>query len=127
MLLRVLVVLAAFVALYLPGASEAQEPPLGRINGHVIDPMGAAVPDAKVFIHKSSPSDDNVRLVAHTDSTGYFTISLPEGGYDVLVTAPGFAAAVNTLSVIGGRSAKVDWKLKVLDCNFPDMNCDTFP
>lgn len=64
--------------------------------------------------------------MAHTDINGNFKLVLPVGGYDVLVTAPGFASGVETVAVPAGKTKKTGWKLKVLDCSFPGMNCDTF-
>ena len=88
--------------------------------------VGAVIPRASVFVRKNSPSEDNVRVVAHTDIHGDFELLLPEGGYDVLVTSAGFAAVVQTIPVFPGKTRKVQWKLRVLDCDFPGMNCDTF-
>ncbi len=65
-------------------------------------------------------------MAAHTDLSGDFVLPLEEGGYDILVTAPGFAAGVQTISVATGKTRQVEWKLKALACNFPGMNCDTF-
>ena len=67
-----------------------------------------------------------MRPVAHTDIHGDFVLVLPEGGYDILVTSPGFVAEVKTLPVLPGKTKKAQWKLEVLDCDFPGMNCDTF-
>ena len=64
-----------------------------------------------------------MRLLTHTDINGDFTLALPEGGYDILVTSPGFVAAVETLPVFAGKTKKGQWRL---DCSFPGMNCDTF-
>ena len=106
--------------------SLEQQPRNGQISGHVVDLVGATVREASIFVRKNIPSEENVRLVAHTDIHGDFSVILPEGGYDVLVTSPGFAAGVETLPVFAGRNKRVEWKLKPLDCNFPGVNCDTF-
>jgi len=106
--------------------SFAQPPATGQIRGHVVDTEGATIKGANVFVRKSSPSEDNVRLVAHTDTHGDFVLFLPKGGYDVLVTSAGFAAGVETIPIFPGKTRKVQWKLRVLDCDFPGMNCDTF-
>ena len=106
--------------------SLAQRPNTGQISGHVVDTEGATIKGASVFVRKYSPSEDNVRLVAHTDTHGDFVLLLPEGGYDVLVTSVGFASGMETIPILPGKTRKVQWKLRVLDCNFPSMNCDTF-
>ena len=107
-------------------ASSAQPPTTGQISGHVVDPVGAVIPRASVFVRKNSASEDNVRLVTHTDIHGDFVLLLPEGGYDVLVTSAGFAAGVKTIAVSPGKTRKAQWKLRELGCDFPGMNCDTF-
>ena len=105
--------------------SSAQRPATGRISGHVVDSVGATISGASIFVHKHL-SEDNVKLVAHTDGNGDFMLALPEGGYDVLVTSPAFVAEVETIGVVSGRTRKTQWKIKVVGCNFPGMNCDTF-
>jgi len=106
--------------------SLAQQPKTGRICGHVVDAVGATIKGASVFVRKNIPPEENVRLVMHTDLHGDFKLVLPEGGYDVLVTSPGFAARAETVPVLAGSTKKVQWKLKSLDCSFPGMNCDGF-
>ena len=106
--------------------SLAQQPKTGQISGHVVDVVGATIKGASVFVRRHIPSDENVKLVMHTDIHGDFKLVLPEGGYDVLVTSPGFAAGVETVPVSAGKEKRVQWKLRPLDCSFPGMNCDTF-
>ncbi len=106
--------------------SVAQQPTTGQISGHVVDVVGATIKSASVFVRRNIPAEEDVRLLTHTDIHGDFRLVLPEGGYDVLVTSPGFAAGVETIPVSAGRTKKVQWKLKPLDCSFSGMNCDTF-
>jgi hypothetical protein len=103
-----------------------QQPQIGQITGHVVDVVGATIKGASVFVRKNAPSEADVRLLTHTDINGNFKLDLPDGGYDVLVTSPGFAASVETIAVTHGKPRKFQWKLKTLDCSFPGMNCDTF-
>jgi hypothetical protein len=107
-------------------STSAQGPTTGQISGHVVDAMGAIIKGASVFVRKNSPSEEDVKLVTHTDIHGDFLILLPKGGYDVLVTSPGFVSGVETIPIFPGKVRKVQWKLKVLGCDFPGMNCDTF-
>lgn len=72
------------------------------------------------------PPEEDVRLLTHADIHGDFKLVLPEGSYDVLVTSPGFATAVETLPVFAGKTKEKRWRLKSLDCSFPGTNCDTF-
>lgn len=107
-------------------SSSAELHTAGQLSVHVVDSEGATIQGASVFVHKHSPSEDSVRLMARTDIHGDFVLKLPAGGYDVLVTSPGFAARVETISISPGKMKKVQWKLKALNCDFPGMNCDTF-
>lgn len=104
----------------------AQQSQTGQINGHVVDITGAVIPRASVFVRRNMPSDESVRLVGHTDLNGDFELVLPEGGYDVLVASPGFAAGVQTVPIVHGKKRRFEWKLKELGCDFPGVNCDTF-
>lgn len=105
---------------------SAQQAATGQIKGHVVDSVGATVNGASVFVHRTTPEGDNVRLAAHTDIHGDFVLNLPEGGYDLLVTSPGFASATQTVPIWRGKTKKLEWRLKALDCDFPGRNCDTF-
>ncbi|WP_162601905.1 carboxypeptidase-like regulatory domain-containing protein [Occallatibacter savannae] len=105
--------------------SFAQQPKAGQISGHVVDVVGATVKGASVFVRRNIPAEEKIALLAHTDINGDFKLALPEGGYDVLVTSPGFAARVETVAVPAGKPMRIELKLKALDCSFPRMNCDT--
>lgn len=113
------------LGLMMIATSSAQRPATGKISGHVVDSMGAAIGRASVFVRRKWPPEDIVKLVAHTDINGNFVLLLPEGGYDVLVTPPSFVAGVETISIIPGKTRKVQWKLTVLGCDFPGINCAT--
>jgi hypothetical protein len=106
--------------------SSPQQPQTGQISGHVVDVVGATIKGASVFVRRNIPSEENVRLMTHTDIRGDFKLVLPAGAYDVLVVSPGFAANVETVPVLVRQTRKAQWKLKALDCSFPGVNCDTF-
>ncbi len=116
----------AVVCVVNAGHLSAQQPKTGQITGHVVDTVGATIGGASVFVHKNAPPDENVRLVTHTDIHGDFKLMLPAGGYDIFVTSPGFVAGARTVPAVAGKTKETQWKLKVLDCSFPGMNCDTF-
>jgi len=99
---------------------------MGRISGHVVDSAGAIIQVASVFVRRTIPPEENIRLLAHTDTHGDFKLMLPEGGYDVLVASPGFASGFKTVPVLTEKEKKMVWKLGPLDCSFPGINCDTF-
>jgi hypothetical protein len=116
----------AFICFGLPAQVLGQGPQTGHITGHVVDAVGASIKGASVFVRRNTPSADEIKLLTHTDVNGDFTLLLPEGGYDVLVASPGFAANVQTVATTDRKSRTLLWRLKVLDCTFPGMNCDTF-
>ena len=122
----VLAIVMAMVCLGTFTHSSAQQTQTGQLNGHVLDVVGATIKGASIFVRRHSSPDENTKLLTHTDINGNFTLSLPEGGYDVLVVSPGFAASVETIPVMARKTRKAQWRLKVLNCDFPGVNCDTF-
>ena len=118
----------AFVVCMLIAAHSVgqQHEKTGQVSGQVIDAAGAVIERASVYVRKNTPSAEKIELLTHTDSHGNFVLVLPEGGYDILVTSPGFASALDTIPVFAGKTRKTIWKLKVLPCNFPGVNCDSF-
>jgi hypothetical protein len=83
------------------------------INGAVLDPAGAAVPNAKV---RAVNTSTNLEIAAATDSDGRYTFpSLPPGGpYSVIVTAAGFNTEERsgvTLEV--NQAARIDFTLRI--------------
>jgi hypothetical protein len=98
----------------------------GQISGRILDSSGAVVGGASIFVHRTDSVDDKISIVAHTNSSGEFAVDLPEGGYDVLVTARGFKGGLKTVPVWNGKKATFELRLKAMDCNFPRVNCDTF-
>ncbi len=81
--MRIAVALALAGALGWTGLSlpaEGATPPAGRLSGRVVDASGAAMPGATV----STGS-----LSARADGSGSFSLSAPQGDYDLSVSAPG--------------------------------------
>src|SRR5437588_12865079 len=73
------------LVLILAAAGWAQT---GSITGTVKDPSGATVTGATVVV--TSPERGITRQM-ETNSTGeYSQAALPQGSYDIIVTAPGF-------------------------------------
>ena len=98
----------------------------GTDHRHVADTAGAIIQGASVFVRRTEPPEEEVRLLTHSDGHGDFKQTLAEGGYDVLVASRGFASGFKTLPVLAGKDRKVQWKLRALDCSFPSVNCDVF-
>jgi hypothetical protein len=116
-----------FAILFMVAARSLATPTSnGRIHGHVVDIVGATIAGANVFGRKHEPSEESIKLITHTDARGDFDLDLRSGGYDIVVISPGFAASVESVAVLAGKTVKVPFKLKALDCTFPGVNCDTF-
>jgi len=83
----------------------------GAIQGTVTDPTGAAVSGAKVIV--TNLGTGAARTITTTNAGLYSAEALQPGGYTVRITAPGFAAAVLTLTVQVGQTANASIKLRV--------------
>ena len=64
----------------------------GQITGHVADTAGAIIQGASVFVRRTEPPEEEVRLLTHSDGHGDFKLTLAEVVYDVLVASRGFAS-----------------------------------
>src|SRR5438067_11293221 len=83
----------------------------GDIEGRVLDPNGAAVPNASIT---AKNKETGLERTVNSDEEGNFRIVLlPPGPYTVSVKAPGFAVpAVNAIVTVGGK-ATLDITLQV--------------
>src|ERR1051325_6520965 len=97
-------VLAVSIAVLSCAALSAQS--TASLRGQVLDPSGAAVPNATVIV--SGPA--GTVKVATTDSAGAYTVvGLPGGAYTVRVTATGFALFERAgFDVTTGRGSVLD-------------------
>jgi hypothetical protein len=100
----------ATLVLVAPPAAHGQAD-LGSISGVVTDASGAVVPNATVKV-------TNVATSAERDSTTgskgeYSVAQLLPGKYEVTITAPGFSAVSQTVTVTVGSSNSVSIKLAV--------------
>ncbi len=85
---------------------------LGSINGTVLDPTGAAIPDATVTVRNASI---NVTRTTTSQSSGFFQIfNLPIGTYVVKVTHEGFdTTELKGIVVQEARATTVNANLKM--------------
>ncbi len=86
----------------------------GSITGTIIDPVGAAVPNAVVVVRDL---DRGTTWTAKTNSAGIYEFpQIPVGNVELNVQASGFAAAHRSSFVLVlNQVARVDFKLKVGD------------
>src|SRR6266852_4772584 len=64
----------------------------GNLDGHVVDPAGAAVAGARILARSTTTG---IERTTQTDQAGYFEIAfLPVGGYNVTVSMKGFATLI---------------------------------
>src|SRR6266436_877795 len=104
-------VFAILVVLSLAAAANAQTF-RGSINGTVVDPSGAVVPNAQVKATEAATGIDHTTV---TTSEGQFSFQdIPLGFYKVTVTAPGFPVyAVDKVEVTAGTIYTLPVKLSM--------------
>src|SRR5579885_1740403 len=108
-----LVVLCLCIGLLAPVAAFAQsEATTGNIEGRVLDPKGAAVPNATVTAKNQATGFERI---ATTDSEGnYRIILLPPGTYSVKASAQGFNdKSANDVTVTVGGKTTLDLQMYV--------------
>jgi hypothetical protein len=112
------------LCVHLIGQSTAK---LARISGHIVDPEGAGIGKANIYVRRNLPAEEKIELATHSDAYGNFVLNLPAGAYDVLVTSVGFESKVQTILVRAGIETNTQWKLTLPSelCDFPGWNCDT--
>ena len=102
-----------FVAtLFIPVSALAQAV-YGNVVGTVVDPSGAAVPNAKVIITDTNRA---LTFTTTTNESGFFTQRfLIAGTYQVRVEASSFRAYVQDVSVSVDQETNLDVKLQLGD------------
>src|ERR671921_211117 len=96
-----------FIAIVLiPAAALARQAVYGNIVGTVVDPSGAAVPNAKVIITDTSRA---ITFTTTTNESGFFTQRfLIAGTYQVRVEAASFRGYEQTVSVSVDQETSLD-------------------
>jgi Carboxypeptidase regulatory-like domain len=90
-------------------AEEAAQP--GQMAGYVVDPTGAAVPNASVVI--TSVDNGSSRSVS-TDAQGRWVIlGLPSGNYKAQTQMPGFKTVVANLNYDANQSSMYRFQMSV--------------
>ena len=109
-ILTVQVLVVAAVALICSIPATAQNVG-GRITGRVTDPSGVVVPGVQIETRNTST---NVVNTTQTNDSGYYTIQLPVGVYQVTATHSGFqSVAQQNITVLVGADLEVDFTLQL--------------
>jgi hypothetical protein len=88
----------------------AQGPAGAGLRGQVLDPTGAAIPNAAVTVTGAN----GVNRIGAADATGTFLfLGLAPGDYTVRTAAPGFAVSENQLNLIGSRITDLQIRMVV--------------
>jgi hypothetical protein len=104
--------LIAFLSVIVTTKSQAQSITSGDITGTVTDPSGAVVPNAKVIV--TNVSTNASQSTATTQQGNYRFAFLPQGRYNVNVTATGFQSLqLRGVLVTAGQPATADIKLQL--------------
>jgi len=103
------IIVASVVSVAAWGQSQAIN---GTIRGRVVDPSGAAIPEAAVSVANRSTGFSRS---GSTNSEGYYVFpNLPLGAYEVTVQKTGFASLKHSNVVLeAGKEAVIDAQLKV--------------
>jgi len=78
--------------------------------GSVIDPAGAIIGKAHVWIHEDH---GNAEFTTTTDKLGTFLIDLPDSCYDVMIGSPGFQPFSKRICVHRDKPLQVKIELKI--------------
>ena len=107
---RMMALVLAFVALF--GFSAFGQETTGSISGTVVDPSGAAIPNAKVEVTGGALPRG---FETTTDASGaYVFTSVPVGKFVVTASVTGFSTMMKTdVNVVLGRTAQLNFKLEV--------------
>ncbi|MBS1876142.1 MAG: TonB-dependent receptor [Acidobacteria bacterium] len=109
--LRYLLIALIAFALAVPAFPQASAIN-GQIEGTVVDPSGAVVPNAKIEIKNQNTG---YARSSDSDASGFFRFTvLPLGRYTVTASAPGFRPFVaNAVELTAGATATVNANLSV--------------
>jgi Carboxypeptidase regulatory-like domain len=109
---RIVVGVTAFIVLLACTAPAPAQQTLGSINGTVLDPSGAAIPDATVTV---TNIEIDLTRATKSQSSGFFQIfNLPIGNYKVKITHDGFETTdLSGITVQEARATTVNGTLKL--------------
>src|ERR1043165_8986467 len=84
--------------------------PTARLQGTIMDPTGAVIPDATLTLKNSS----GLALASKSNGLGEYEFrNLAPGKYTLAVNAAGFIPSMREVDVVSGQLTKADVTLKV--------------
>jgi len=93
----------------------------GTIQGTVLDPSGALVPQAQITITNTTGFSRTLK----SGATGAFEVPhLTPGSYSVSINAMGFTPALEGIKVVGNKVTKDNIKLGISVFSEIDVNAD---
>jgi hypothetical protein len=106
------VLFCSAIVLLLSVCAQAQQMPVGRISGSVVDSTGAAVAGATVVV---TNLDTQAKRTVTTDSKGFYSVEeLPIGRYQVSVSQTGFKrGAQSGLNVTADARLTANFTLQI--------------
>jgi hypothetical protein len=94
----------------LTAAAASAQTVSGTIDGHVTDPSGASVPNAKIAV---KGAETGMTRTTNSNAEGYYQLTfLPVGEYSLSVEAAGFGTTRQVVTVSLNQTYKVDFALK---------------
>lgn len=103
---------------------EALIVPSGSVTFVIADATGATIPHAKIGVNHANIKDHPEEIVwklNEADETGYFTLNLSPGIYDLAVTSPGFRLWTRQIEVKEKDNRILKVALEVGEC--PPGSC----
>jgi hypothetical protein len=95
------VVFVLLTSLLCSGIPATAQSVLGSVSGTVRDKSGAAIPNAKILLHRTETNSD--RTVGSDGMGNFAAINVEAGTYDITVSASGFASNAGKSIVLSAR------------------------
>jgi Carboxypeptidase regulatory-like domain len=89
----------------------SQEASTGQVTGQVRDQSGAAIADARIVARNIAK---NISTATQSNGSGYYSLQVPVGNYDISATKPGFKELIqHNVDVTVGSNVGLDLSLPI--------------